>query len=545
MSEQVEGVVKIRKPLMKPRPSGKFVQREFQRDDIAYMSEIQGGSCNWSEMGSFKTTTAEWLLEQKTKHTANPRVLIITTKTGKGPYLESLWEVLPEWDIFTVGTVKNQLVLGSRVTPWDVKLPNPLYMRPVVVLAHFNCFTNKACQPQQVQEMHVLPNGKKVKRPVLNEDGTIQMVIPKCNELMTKHWDMIIVDEAHRIKNHDAQWTRNIKKLKAPYRHIMTGTGFVNNPSEIWSLLNFVWPKEFTSYWKFREYFCEEDDWSGYRKVVGIKPRKEDEFRELVRKVGVRRTMIECFPDIAEPIETVVPVGLSKIQEKMYIETLENLYTMDAKGVPLHSPGVLAMLTRLRQITAATPEVIGDEWNDDLQRRVIKIKLVEPSSKLDAAMEVIEGLEWDDDRKDQVVVFSAFREPLELLAKRLSKKNISFLHMKSEMGEKERFALWNKDGPWWRKEHQVFLSTLDLGAESINLASAHRAIFLDQLWSPAKNKQAIGRVYRPGQTGAVQLIYIRAENTVDYRVLGAVNEKHGWFKQIFGTTEDDNDETGE
>ena len=532
-------VVKVRKPLMKPRPTGKFIQRDFQRDDIAYMSEIQGGSCNWSEMGSFKTTTAEWLLELKTKHIPNPRVLIVTTKTGKGPYLESLWEVLPEWDIFTVSTTKNQLVLGSRVTPWDVQLPNPLYMRPVVVLAHYNCFTNKACQPQQVQEMHTLPNGKKVKRPVLNEDGTIQMKIPRLNELMTKHWDLIIVDEAHRMKNMDAQWTRNLKKLKAPYRHIMTGTGFVNNPSEIWSLLNFVWPKEFTSYWKFREYFCEENDWSGYRKIVGIKPWREQEFKELVRKVGVRRTMLECFPDIAEPMETVIPVGLSKIQEKMYIETLENLYTLDAKGTPLHSPGVLAMLTRLRQITVATPEVIGDEWNDDLQRRVIKIKLIDHSSKLDAAMEVIEGLEWDSDRKDQVVVFSAFREPLDLLHERLDKKDIPVLHMKAEMNEKQRFALWNKDGPWWNKEAQVFLTTLALGAESINLSAAHRAIFLDQEWSPAKNKQAIGRVYRPGQTGATQLIYIRAENTVDYRVLGAVNEKHGWFKQIFGKDEDD------
>src|SRR5215471_16679853 len=118
-----------RQPLMKRKPTGKFKQREFQAEDIAYMSEIPGGSCNWSEMGSFKTTTAEWLTELKTKHIPNPRVLIITTKTGKGPYLESLWEVLPEWDIFTVGTKKHQLVIGSRVTPWDVQLPNPLYMR--------------------------------------------------------------------------------------------------------------------------------------------------------------------------------------------------------------------------------------------------------------------------------------------------------------------------------------------------------------------------------------------------------------------------------
>ena len=94
---------------------------------------------------------------------------------------------------------------------------------------------------------------------------------------------------------------------------------------------------------------------------------------------------------------------------------------------------------------------------------------------------------------------------------------------------------------WPQKKHQVFISTLDLGAESINLSTAHRAIFIDQSWSPAKNKQAIGRVYRPGQTGAVQLIYIRARNTVDYRVLDTVNQKHGWFKVVFGNSGSDGD----
>src|SRR5215472_5408273 len=537
-----------RKPLLKRKPTGKFKQREFQTNDIAYMDSIEGGSANWSEMGSFKTTTAEWLMELKTKHIPNPRVLIITTKTGKGPYLESLWEVLPEWDIFVAGVKKNQLVIGAKVTPWDVNLPNPLYMRPVVVLAHYHCFTNRACVPQQVQET-VEINGRVIKRPVYDEEtGLIQMTTPHCAELLTKHWDMIIVDEAHRIKNHDAQWTRNIKKIKAPYRHIMTGTGFVNNPAEIWSLLDFVWPGKDSphhsvvgksGYWQFREYFCEEDNFSGYRKIVGIKPSKEEEFKELVRRVGVRRTMLECFPDIQEPIETVVEVDLSAQQQKMYDSIEKYLMALDAEGVPLHSPTVLSMLNRCRQIAVATPKVLKDEYDWDKDKRVIEVELTEPSSKLDAAMEIIEGLEWDDDRKDQVVVFSNFRQPLELLKARLDKAKISYLHLSADQNDTTRFNLWKPDGPWWTQKAQVFLCTLGVGSESINLSCAHRAIFLDQSWSPAQNKQAIGRIYRPGQTGACQLIYIRARGTVDHRILGAVNEKHGWFKSIFGKDEDD------
>jgi len=208
--------------------------------------------------------------------------------------------------------------------------------------------------------------------------------------------------------------------------------------------------------------------------------------------------------------------------------------------VPLHSPTVLSALQRLRQISIATPKVIKDDYDIELERRVIEVELTEPSSKLDAAMEIIEGLEWDDDRKDQVVVFSNFKQPLELLKVRLEKKGISHVHLKASMGEKERYELWHET--WPKREHQVFLCTLGVGSESINLSSAHRAIFLDQSWSPAQNKQAIGRVYRPGQENPVQCIYIRANNTVDYKVLGAVNEKHGWFRQVFGTEGDDSND---
>lgn len=514
-----------RKPIMKRKPTGKFVKQPFQREDLAMLSE-KDSSANWSEMGAMKTTTAEWLMQDKLSHIANPRVLVITTKSGKGTYFESLWEVLPEWDVFNVGTDRTNIVVGPNpVRVVHCKLPNPLHFRPVVAIAHYHCFTDRACIPKQVKGENGLP--------IFNEDGTFKMTSPQNAPLFEYPWDMIIIDEAHRIKNKDSQWTRNIKKLKATYKHVMTGTGFINDPSEIWSLLNFLFPKTYSGYWKFREYYCEEDNYSGYRKVIGIKPDKEDEFKELVRTVGVRRTMLECFPDINEPLpDTVVPIELNREQRRMYDEIAETLMTLDAQGEPLHSPTVLSMLNRLRQICVGTPLIKNEYFDPKLERRVVEVELIEPSSKLDAAMEIIEGLEWDADRKDQIVVFSNFKDPLKLLEERLEKKNIPYLRLLAEMNDEKRYQLWHDT--WPMKEHQVFLSTLALGSESINLSCANRAIFLDQSWSPKDNKQARGRIYRPGQKGTCQFIYIRAEDTVDYRVLYKNIEKEGWFNQIFG-----------
>lgn len=518
--------------LLRHPPSGKFKQHEFQRDDIAYMAEYDA-SANWSEMGAMKTTTAEWLWELKTRNIPNPRILVVTTKSGKGTYFESIHEVLPEWEVYTVNPNRTSFVVGTTPVPVDVELPSPLHMRPVVVVAHYHCFTNKACIPAPVKD----PVTKQTKYDP--ETGLYEMTTPKHMNLLTSHWDMVVIDEAHRIKNRDAQWTVNLKKIKCKYKHAMTGTGFINNPAEIWSILNWLFPDTYTSFNKFKEHYCDMENFSGYEKIVGIKPEMAIEFKELVKRIGVRRTMVECFPDIQEPIETVIPVGLNTIQRKMYDEIKWELLTLDQKGEPLHSPNVLSALNRLRQIAVATPDVISDVYDPIEDRRVIKVKLREPSSKLDALMEVLEGLEWDDERRDQVVVFSNFKDPIELAIKRFQDAGISYLHMHTGMNDQDRYKMWHDT--WPKKEHQVFICTLMIGSESINLTSAQRAIFLDQSWSPKDNTQAIGRVYRPGQTGVTQLIYIRATDTVDYKILGANEEKMGWFRTIFGNALDDNE----
>jgi len=531
MSEQITE----RKPLLKRRPTGKFKMQPFQEEDLTFLSELDY-SANWSEMGAMKTTTAEWLTELKLKHIPNPRVLVITTKSGKGTYLESLWEVLPEWEVFTINHNKTRIVVGGSPAPFDVKLPDPLFPRPIVVVAHYHCFTNRACIPAIVEEV----DERGYKRPVMLPDGRFKTTEPKHMNLLLQHWDMVIIDEAHRIKNPDAEWTKNIKKIKTNYKHAMTGTGFINDPSEVWSIANWLYPATYTSYWKFREKYCLEENFSGYRKVVGINPEHEAEFRDLIRRIGVRRSMLEIFPDIKEPIETVIPVELNATQRKMYNEIRDDLMTMDAAGVPLHSPNVLSMLNRLRQICVATPEIISDEYDPVAERRIIKVKLVESSSKLDAVMELLDGLEWSTENRDQLVIFSSFKDPLELLKVRLDKKNIPFLHLHAGMNEQDRYKMWHDT--WPKKEHRVFLCTLAVGSESINLTSAHRAVFLDQSWSPKDNTQAIGRIYRPGQENACQLIYIRAEGTVDDRILATNQEKMGWFKQIFGNPNEEEDD---
>lgn len=499
-----------------------YAPTDWQNEDLAnYITDYykRPFSANWSEMGCYKTTTGLWLIERMLGllELEKDNVLIVTTKSGKGAY----WDAIPkslgsDWRVFNVGTKtahEVHLIGGAHFTfPLDMdefvyKLREPQHKQ--IIVAHYNCFAHKS---------------------------DMMKILTRID------WAFALLDEAHRIKNKDTQWTRNLKSLSAQYKHIMTGTGFINNPAEIWSLLNFCSRNIFSSYWNFRKYFCEEEDWTGYSVVTGIKAERKEEFRELRKKLGPRRTMKEVHPDIDEPIFTPITIELNATQRKMYDQIRTELRTLDQNNVPFHAPNVLAMLNRLRQICVATPELVREYFDPTKDRHVQEIRLVEPSTKLDAFMEFLEGLEWDEDQRQQVVVFSCFKDPLELLKTRLENAKVPYLHMQEKHGEKLRYEMWHDI--WPQREHQVFMSTLQLGSESINLtanpmgevdlASASHCVFLDRSWSPKDNNQGVARIYRPGQTGVAQIIHINAISTTDQRIEATNVAKTGWFNEIFG-----------
>ena len=485
----------------------RYKPRVWQERDLNYLGPMPY-SANWSQMGCFKTSTGLWLLERKKVKNA----LIITSKVGKGAYFSDFYRCLPEtWELYNIGINTATLRIGSyekkvRLDDILTTIQTRKHNNPMVLLVHYDVLTTRANTNSAAKDR--------------NGHGIV-------DKLRKIEWDLILCDEAHRLKNPKTQWTRNIKRLKSKARHIMTGTGFVNNPAEIWSLLNFLNPKEFSSYWTFRGYYCNDVIApGGFRIMVGLKKGKIEEFRNLRKKLGPRHTMAEVHRGIAKPIENVHEVELSSVQKKMYQEIKTVLQTLDQQGQTLQSPNVLSQLNRLRQICVATPKVLGRTFNG--VSSVYDIELTEPSSKLDEVMDILAEL---DEPEQKVVVFSNFKDPLKLLERRLDKKMIPYLHMQQHHSEAQRYKMWHDD--FRNGNAKVFLSTLALGGESINLSAAQYLIFLDRSWSPKDMMQAIGRVYRPGQQGVTEVIYINAKNSVDHYILKRLDTKGKWFREIF------------
>jgi SNF2 family DNA or RNA helicase len=454
----------------------KYERAPFQIEDIAKLQEFGRATANFSEMGCYKTTTAEFLLED-----LDPaRTLIVTSKTGKVTYLQTLPSVLPGVPLMNIESAH---------------VPNLKYNG--IYLAHYNLFTKKS----------------KI-----------------CKAIRAAKWDAIILDESHRIKNPKAQCTMQLRYVKAGWRHIMTGSPFINDPSDMWAQIKFL--TQYTGgsipgYWAFRDYYCELSDESGYTRVVGIKPERKAEFKEMVYSFSVRRTKAEVFKDLPEKLQYSIPVDLNPTQRRMYNEIKNELMAMDEDGTPFHSPNVLSALQRLRQITSATPYVTGRHWIEKEERWAYNIELREPSSKLDAVMDLLA------EATNQVVIFYLHRDIGKLLNARLQRAGISHTNMVERDNAATRLAKVNafQDG-----SYKVFHCTLQLGGESITLTSADTVVFIDESWSPKDNNQGEDRVHRPGQTRPTNVVHIYGRNTTDGYVRSKLNMKNGWFKEIFEVT---------
>jgi len=497
-------------------------------------------AANWSEMGCKKTTTGLWAIKQYLEDigTENPNILIVSTRSGKGTFFQWCPEILEGWTVIDVDTRGLRILRDGKLLkiPKLTEFPTEGFAMPTVVISHYHVFSKSN---HGKFETHPVTG-----EPMKNEAGGLIMKAATQADRIAKHdWDFFWLDECHRIKDKDARWTTGVKRVKSKKRMVSSGTGFINRPHEIWSSLNFLDKKRWGSFWSFYDEFCEIDEENGYARVVGVKPEMKDEFRKIVREYGPRRTLDEVMPHIKKPYFVPHEVDLSPTQRRMYDQIKGELYALDQQGVALYAANVLALLQRLRAICVATPEVVEDYFDVALDRRVQKIRLVEPSSKLDDLMETIDSMQWDEDDKQAVVVFSNFVGPLNLLQARFDKANNNAMEMgfepeypyiwlKASDPDDVRYNKWANLFP--SMEYRVFMSTLQVGGESINLTPARHVVFLDRSWSPKDNAQGIGRVRRPGQEGQPIVININARNTTDQYIERVVDIKQNWFNEIFG-----------
>jgi SNF2 family DNA or RNA helicase len=331
--------------------------------------------------------------------------------------------------------------------------------------------------------------------------------------------DVIILDEAQRIKNWRAKISVNVKRLRSPYAMVLTGTPVENNIEELYSLVQYIDQYLLGSLHNFLSAHQQRDNTG---KVLGY--RGLNEIGQRLSGIMLRRTKKEVLKQLPLRMDKNLFVPLTEQQKSLhseYYDTVSKLVTKWRKTSFLSEKErqvLLNCLNMMRMVCDST-YIIDQETNYQ--------------TKLDELFNILDELFVNPDEK--VVIFSQWERMTRLIANGLRDRKVKFENLHGGIPSKGREALFtnfNAD-----PECRVFLST-DAGGVGLNLQSAANLINMDIPWNPAVLEQRIARIYRMGQTKNVSITNIIAQDSIEHEMLSKLKFKSAIADGILDNGED-------
>lgn len=361
-----------------------------------------------------------------------------------------------------------------------------------------------------------------------------EQLIPHVKQLNRMAFDIAIFDEAHYIKNYqgiDAKGkakgaARSIAahQLKTKRTMLLTGTPLLNQVNELWSLLHKMDPVAYPNYWSFVNRYCVFGGFKN-KQITGVKNEKE--LLSRLQNYMVRRLKADVL-DLPDVQIIQRRVDLTDSQRKLYDEANDNLKVeMQGFENPTEIENALTKFLRLKQICGTTLPFTG----------------VDESSKLDLAIEdAIEVMK----NGHKIVVFTQFRAVLEAFCQRLE------AHGKKH--KDEDFDVWELHGDVRSENRQpivhewsapsldakgkpkgaAIVCMLQIAGVGLNMTASRHAFFVDKLFVPGLNQQAIDRLHRIGAsaTQPVQVYEYICRKTIENRVEQILTTKKKVFNSI-------------
>ena len=317
--------------------------------------------------------------------------------------------------------------------------------------------------------------------------------------------DVVILDEAQRIKNWQTKTANAVKKLDSRYAFVLTGTPLENRIDEIYSIVQFLDPELLGPLFRFNREFYELDDKG---RAVGY--RNLDELAERVSSVMLRRRK--------EDVESQLPGRTTKT----FFVPMTDMQ-LDVYGDYEHRARRLAALAARRPLTPEEFKML--QGHLACMRMVCDTPYILDGRHHDCPkMEEIERLLPDllDDPGRKIIVFSEWVRMLELVRAFAVDRGIEFAWHTGSVPQPRRRAEIRRfrEDP----ECRLFLSS-ESGGVGLNLQVADTVVNMDQPWNPARLEQRVARAWRKHQTRAVNVINLVSEGTIEHRMLGLLDQK--------------------
>ena len=325
--------------------------------------------------------------------------------------------------------------------------------------------------------------------------------------------DLVILDEAQRIKNWNTRTARSVKRIASPYAIVLTGTPLENRLEELVSIVAFVDKHRLGPTFRFLADHQMRDE-NG--KVVGY--RDLDRIGETLAPLLIRRSKAQVLKQLPERLDKNFFVSMTpqqRIHHEENREAVARIVTKWRRHKFLSEADQRRLMIALQNMRMSCDSTYLLDHQTDF------------GLKADELMTLLDDLLEREGSK--VVVFSQWVRMLELLVTRLKKKRIGHVLFHGGVDGTRRKALIDR----FRDDDRcrAFLST-DAGGVGLNLQHASIVVNMDLPWNPAVLEQRIGRVHRLGQRNPVQVINFIAQGTIEEGMLSVLAFKKSLFAGV-------------
>jgi SNF2 family DNA or RNA helicase len=338
-------------------------------------------------------------------------------------------------------------------------------------------------------------------------------------------YDLIIIDEAHKLKNNKTKNYEFVQNLKKKFCLLLTATPIQNRIEEIFNLVSLLKPGHLGSETTFYEKYKRDS-----RSL-----NDHEHLKELVNKVMIRNRRNDTGIEWTKRNVDTIPIEFSLDEKKLY----DAIISLRNESDWLQS-SAFSIMTLQREACSSREAVYYTlknmlqrkenptlEFQEQIQNLISKVEHVQHNSKAEKALEIIQKVD------DKVIIFTEYRATQLYLQWFLKQYGITSVPFRGgfKRGKKD----WMRE--LFQKHAQVLIAT-EAGGEGINLQFCNHIINFDLPWNPMKLEQRIGRIHRLGQEKDVMIYNFAIKDTVEEHILKLLYEKIDLFEKVIGELDD-------
>ncbi|MDQ0975928.1 SNF2 family DNA or RNA helicase [Neobacillus niacini] len=348
---------------------------------------------------------------------------------------------------------------------------------------------------------------------------------PHRDIIYKQDYDLIIIDEAHKLKNNKTKNYEFVQNLKKKFCLLLTATPIQNRIGEIFNLVSLLKPGHLGSETAFYDKYKRD----------ARSLNDNEHLKELVNKVMIRNRRADTGIEWTKRHVETIPIEFTPEEKELY----QAITDLKSEGDWVQT-SAFSVMTLQREACSSREAVFytlknmlqkkenpTKEFEDQIQNLISKVEAVSSNSKAEKALELIQKID------DKVIIFTEYRATQMYLQWYLKQNGISSVPFRGgfKRGKKD----WMRE--LFQKHAQVLIAT-EAGGEGINLQFCNHIINFDLPWNPMRLEQRIGRIHRLGQEKDVMIYNFAIQNTVEEHILKLLYEKIELFEKVIGDLDD-------